>query len=89
MGKINLKKKELRKKEKKEVKNGRRGADGKEESKEREREFFFSLLSKIYRNRTLGFRRSKRQVGPHIESYAWVPKSWSFVKLYEVRNFLT
>ena len=23
------------------------------------------------------------------ESYAWTPKSWSFVKLYEVRNFPT
>ena len=23
------------------------------------------------------------------ESYAWTPKSWSFVKLHEVRNFPT
>ena len=23
------------------------------------------------------------------ESYAWTPKSWSFVKLYEVGNFST
>ena len=39
------------------------------------------------------FRRSKldglrRKVDPHIAGYAWVPKSWSFVKLSEVGNFL-
>ena len=27
--------------------------------------------------------------GPVIESYAWVPKPWSFIKLHEVGNFLT
>ena len=47
MGKINLKKKRIKKTGKKEVKNGRKGADGKEESEEREREreifFRFSL----------------------------------------------
>ena len=43
----------------------------------------------------MGFRLSKRQSRsthrerPRIESYAWVPKSWSFVKLYEVENFPT
>ena len=29
------------------------------------------------------------KVGPHNESYAWAPKSWSFVKLQEVENFPT
>ena len=29
------------------------------------------------------------KVGPHNESYAWVPKSRSFVKLQEVGNFPT
>ena len=40
------------------------------------------------------FRRSnldgpRIKVGPRNESYAWVPKSGSFVKLQEVGNFLT
>ena len=40
------------------------------------------------------FRRSeldgsRRKVYPHIASYAWVPISWSFVKLREVGNFPT
>ena len=42
----------------------------------------------------LAFRRSnlddpRVKVDPHIAGYAWVPKSWSFVKLREVRNFPT
>ena len=40
------------------------------------------------------FRRSeldgpRRKVDPCIVSSAWVPKSWSFVKLHEVKNFPT
>ena len=40
------------------------------------------------------FRQSKlddprRKFDPHIESYTFVPKSWSFVKLHEVWNFPT
>ena len=31
----------------------------------------------------------RRKVDACIESYAWVPKSWSFVKLHEVGNFPT
>ena len=31
----------------------------------------------------------KGKVGPRIESYAWIPKSLSFIKLHEVGNFLT
>ena len=51
--------------------------------------FFSSLISQIYGNRTVGFCQSKRNSLPHIESYAWAPKSWSFVKLHEVGNFPT
>ena len=29
------------------------------------------------------------KVNPRIESYAWVPKSWSFMKLRDVGNFPT
>ena len=40
------------------------------------------------------FRQSKldglrRKVDPRIASYTWVPKSWSFLKLWEVGNFPT
>ena len=40
------------------------------------------------------FRRSKLdgrrvKVDPRNESYAWEPKSWSFVKLHDVENFPT
>ena len=40
------------------------------------------------------FRPSKldgprRKVDPRIASYAWVLKSWSFVKLHELGNFPT
>ena len=31
----------------------------------------------------------RRKVDSRIASYAWVPKSWSFVKLHEVGNFPT
>ena len=35
------------------------------------------------------FVGAKGKVGPRIESYAWVLKSWSFVKLHEVGNVPT
>ena len=35
------------------------------------------------------FIGARRKVDPRIASYAWVPKSWSFVKLHEVGNFPT
>ena len=40
------------------------------------------------------FRRSeldglRRKVDPHIATYAWVSKFWSFIKLHEVGNFPT
>ena len=33
------------------------------------------------------FVGAKGKVDPRIKSYAWIPKSWSFVKLHEVGNF--
>ena len=86
-GKKMIKSKKGKKKEKK--KDNRRGEREKIGEREKKSFFFSSLISKIYGNRIVGFHRSKRQVGPRIESYAWVPKSWSFVKLHEVGNFLT
>ena len=35
------------------------------------------------------FIGAKGKVGPRIESYTWIPKSWNFVKLHEVENFPT
>ena len=35
------------------------------------------------------FVGARGKVDPRIESYAWIPKSWSFVKLHEVGNFPT
>ena len=31
----------------------------------------------------------RRKVDQRIESYVWVPKSWSFIKFHEVGNFPT
>ena len=35
------------------------------------------------------FIGNERKVDLRDESYAWTPKSWSFVKLHEVGNFPT
>ena len=47
--------------------------------------FFSSFLSQIYEKRT--FVGTEGKVDLRNESYAWTPKSWSFVKLHEVGNF--
>ena len=57
------------------------------EERGRERNSIFSL-----RSTEIGpsvFIEARSKVDPHIASYAWVPKSWSFVKLHEVENFPT
>ena len=80
------------KKKKKRIKSQKGKQRKKTEEKarrEREREKIFLLLSKIYGNQTVGFVGGKGKVGPCIKSYAWVPKSWSFVKLHKVENFPT
>ena len=67
-----------------------------EEKRERERErerergkgvFRFSLRSTEIE--PLVFVEARRKVYPRIADYVWVPKSWSFFKLYEVGNFPT
>ena len=74
-------------------KGKRRKEDRKKNQQKREREgktirgFRFSL-----RSTKIGswvFVEVKGKVDPPIESYAWVPKSWSFVKLHEIENFPT
>ena len=62
------------KREEKKNKQGKR-----EKKKERERKGGFSWL----------FDCPRRKVDPRIAGFAWVPKSWSFVKLREVGNFPT
>ena len=66
----------------------RKGARKRErEERGRERNSSFSL-----RSTEIGpsvFVRARGKVYPRIASYAWVPKSWSFVKLHEVENFPT
>ena len=97
----NKKRKKRKKKEKKlrKVKKGKRaifgtktavGDRGGGEERERERGkgvFHFSLRSTQIES--LVFVGARRKVDPRIASYAWVPKSWSFVKLHEVGNFPT
>ena len=51
--------------------------------------FFLRFSLRSTEIRSLVFVGAKGKVDPHNESYAWVSKSWSFVKLHEVRNFLT
>ena len=52
-----------------------------------ERRSTFSLRSTKIESWVFVGARSK--VGPRIKSYAWVPKSWSFIKLHKVGNFPT
>ena len=84
----------IRKKEKERKKEGREANKGRKEKKsnrERERE---KWERETKREIFLAFRWSKlndprRKVDPRIESYAWVPKSWSFLKFHEIGNFPT
>ena len=66
------------------------GERGGGEERERERGkwvFRFFLISMEIV--PLVFVGARRKVDPRIASYAWVPKSWSFVKLHKVGNFPT
>ena len=54
--------------------------------------FIFSSLRFFLRSTKIGpqvFVGTEGKVDPCDESYAWAPKSWSFVKLHEVGNFPT
>ena len=77
-------KKGKRRKAKKEKKSDRGKANGERERNGREKKM------EIFQTfRRLELDRPRRNVDPHIASYARVPKSWSFVKLHEVGNFPT
>ena len=58
------------------------------------REFIFNIFSLRFflRSMKIGlqvFIGTEGKVDLRDESYAWTPKSWSFVKLHEVGNFPT
>ena len=57
------------------------------EERGRERNSTFSLRSTEIG--PLVFVGARRKVDPRIASYTRVPKSWSYIKLYEVENFST
>ena len=66
--------------------------DKKEKKKKREREEEGEMNRRERGRNKKGpwvFVGAKGKVGPRIESYTWVPKSWSFIKLQEVGNFPT
>ena len=53
---------------------------------------YFSSLRFYLTSTKIGshvFVGTEGKVDLHDESYAWTPKSWSFIKLHEVGNFPT
>ena len=58
------------------------------EREKREKVFFCFSLRSTEIGPTI-FIEARDKVHPHIESYAWVPKSRSFIKVHEVGNFPT
>ena len=52
--------------------------------------FFYFFLRFFLRFMKIGlqiFVRAEGKIDLRDESYAWTPKSWSFVKLHEIENF--
>ena len=49
--------------------------------------FLFSFIFQIYEIGQQIFVGTEGRVDLRDESYAWTPKSWSFVKLHEVEKF--
>ena len=72
------------KKTKEEKKTEGREMDRERKKGEERKNGDFSGVPKFRRSNLDGLRV---KVDPRIESYAWVPKSGSFVKLQEVKNF--
>ena len=75
------------KKERKQERNERK--EQREREREREREGREKKREIFQAFRLSELDGPRRKVDPRIASNAWVPKSWSFVKLHEVGNFPT
>ena len=74
------------------MKMGQTEGVGGERALERILFLFFSSLRLFLRSTKIGSRVfvvTECKVDLRDESYAWTPKSWSFVKLHEVGNFPT
>ena len=64
--------------------------EGGGEERERERgKWAFCFFLRSTKIEPSVFVGARRKVDPRIVSYAWVPKSWSFIKLHEVESFPT
>ena len=81
-----IRKGKKRRKEKKKRKGNKQGRE-KKSDRERERKKQKRRIFQAFRRLKLDGPR--RKVDPRIARYAWVPKSWSFVKLRKVGNFPT
>ena len=67
----------------------RTDSEGERGGEERGRERNSTLSLRSMKIRKSVFVEERRKVDPRSASYAWVLKSWSFVKLHEVENFPT
>ena len=65
------------------------GDDSVWEKREKMEKGFFHFSLRSMEIRLTDFVRARGKVHPRIESYVWVPKSRTFVKLHEVGNFHT
>ena len=81
-----IQKKKKKNKNKRKIKKGEKAFSKSEREKKK---IFFSLLSNIYGNWTVGFRRSKRQSRSTHRELCVGTKILSLVKLHEVGNFST
>ena len=85
-----IRKGKKRRKEKKKRKGNKQGREKKSDiEREREREREKQKMGIFQAFRRLKLDGPRRKVDPRIARYAWVPKSWSFVKLRKVGNFPT
>ena len=84
--------KQINKENKERKEEGRWTEQTKSEWREKERKRKQKIFRFSLRSTEIGLWvlvGAKGKAGPRNESYAWVPKSWSFIKLHEGGNFPT